>query len=598
MKLGIDFGTTNSSIAMYDGNELHRVQLDAGNDNPYILPSLIYVDRDQNARVGTAAATSYLESETGRPVSWERRRVGEIDVYASEMHYVQDVHVMVDAAAQGRLLQYVKTGLRDPSYHGTQIFDRYYTVDELVAIILRHLKSQAEQAFQDGSHQVVLGRPVRYSDDDAITRRAEEIMFRAARLAGFDDIRFAMEPVGAAYSYHRAAPKRQTAFIFDFGGGTLDFTIAELGGKKDPKVIATHGVLVGGDDLDRRIMQYLRKYFGAPILPAYILDLLDNWQTMPELSRTAMMKTMDEYRALGADATAIAALKTLATRNVGFKLFREIEQTKKQLSANLFDPLDFDFENIAIHESISREQFEALIYHEIERVEQGIMQTLNIAEIDPTKIDIVLRTGGTSAVPVFTGLLARIFGEGKLAEMDLFTSVVGGLAVIANEGVGTKPRYAARYDAARVITNLHVGASVSVLPVSAPQLYTARIGEKPYSDTEYTIVRMPVDLSGLPAIRLAQTDKAATGAAYLEFDLPRRARVFVAYDAAAKEIPIWLRVFTPEKMALIVNQYGAERLMQVYSKDFSGGHVVLGANSADGVRGDVFMNYLTMIQAS
>lgn len=593
MKLGIDFGTTNSSIAMYDGSELHRVQLDAGNDNPYILPSLIYVNRDQNARVGTAAATAYLESETGRPVSWERRRVGEIDVYASDMHYVQDVNVMVDAAAQGRLLQYVKTGLRDPLYHGTQIFDRYYTVDELVAIILQHLKSQAEHAFQEGSAQVVLGRPVRYSEDDAITRRAEEIMFRAAQLAGFDDIRFAMEPVGAAYSYHRSAPKRQTAFIFDFGGGTLDFTIAELRGKKDPKVIATHGVLVGGDDLDRRIMQYLRKYFGAPILPAYILDLLDNWQTMPELSRSAMMKTMDEYRALGAEAAAIAALKTLATRNVGFKLFREIEQTKKQLSTNISDPVDFEFENIAIHESISREQFEALIFHEIEKVEQGIMQTLEIAGIDPAKIDIVLRTGGTSAVPVFTALLARFFGEGKLAEMDLFTSVVGGLAVIANEGGGVKPRYAARYDPARVLANIHVGASVA-----APLVYTARIGEKPYVDAEYTIARMPVDLSGLPAIRLAQADKAATSSSYLEFDLPRRARVFVAYDAEAKAIPTWLRSFAEEKMGVIVNQYGAERLMQVYSKDFAAGRVSLGGNFADGARGSVFMNYIVTIQAS
>ncbi len=593
MKLGIDFGTTNSSVAMYDGNELHRLHLDAGNDNPYILPSLIYVDRDQNTRVGTAAATAYLESETGRPVSWERRHVGEIDVYASDMHYVQDVNVMVDVAAQGRLLQYVKTGLRDPMYHGTQIFDRYYTVDELVAIILRHLKSQAEQTFQDTSHQVVIGRPVRYSDDDAITRRAEEIMFRAARLAGFDDVRFALEPVGAAYSYHRSAPKRQTAFIFDFGGGTLDFTIAELGGRKDPKVIATNGVLVGGDDLDRRIMQYLRIYFGAPILPSYILDLLDNWQTMPELSRSPMMKTMDEYRALGAGANAIAALKTLATRNVGFKLFRQIEQTKKQLSSNLTDSLDFEFENINIHESISREMFEALIFHEIEKVEQGVTQTLDIAGIAPTKIDIVLRTGGTSAVPIFTALLARVFGEAKLAEMDLFTSVVGGLAVIANEGGGVKPRYAARYDPTRVMANMRAGANGSALP-----LYIAHIGERPYSDAEYTIARMPVDLSGLPAIRLAQADKSVTDVAYLEFDLTRRARLFVAYDAAANEIPIWLRAFTPEKMAMIVNQYGAERLMQVYSKDFSAGHVSLGGNFAEDARGNVFMNYLVIVKSA
>jgi hypothetical chaperone protein len=591
MKLAIDFGTTNSSIAMFDGSELHRLRLDAGNDNPYILPSLIYIDRQHTARVGTAAAAAYLESETGRTVSWERRRVGEIDVYASDMHYVQDVNVMVDAAAQGRLLQYVKTGLRDPMYQGTQIFDRYYTVDELVAIILRHLKSKAEEAFQTASHQVVIGRPVRYSDDDSITRRAEEIMFRAARLAGFDDVRFALEPVGAAYSYHRAAIKRQIAFIFDFGGGTLDFTIAELGGKKKPKIIATHGVLVGGDDLDRRIMQSLRNYFGAPILPAYLLDLLDNWQTMPELSRSSMTKTMDEYRALGADASAIAALKTLVTRNVGFKLFRSIEQTKKQLSSNLSDRLDFDFENISIHETIAREQFEALIDHEIEQVEHGVLETLKIARLTLSKIDIVLRTGGTSAVPVFTALLARTFGEAKLAELDLFTSVVGGLAVIAHEGGVVRPRYAARYDPSRVVSNPSVGANCR-----STSVYAARVGEKSYSDAEHTIARMPVDLSGLPAIRLEQADKADTSPAHLAFDLIRPARVFVAYDATAKEIPTWLRSFSAEKMAMIVNQYGAERLMQIYSKDFPAGRVALGANLADGAKGDVFMNYLVIVR--
>jgi hypothetical protein len=216
-----------------------------------------------------------------------------------------------------------------------------------------------------------------------------------------------------------------------------------------------------------------------------------------------MTKTMDEYRALGADANAIAALKTLVMRNVGFKLFRQIEQTKKNLSSNLTDTLDFGFENISIHELISREQFEALIFHEIERVEQGVMQTLDIAGIAPTKIDIVLRTGGTSAVPIFTALLARIFGEARLAQMDLFTSVVGGLAVIASEGGGIRPRYAARYDPPRVLTNIRAGANGS-----ASSLYTAH--RRTTTAMPVLIARMPVDLSGLPAIRLAQADKSVT----------------------------------------------------------------------------------------
>jgi hypothetical chaperone protein len=254
MRMGIDFGTTNSAVACYDGRTLSRWVLDPANDNPHVLPSLLYIDREQRATVGISAATEYLQRETGRPVKWEKRRVGEIDVINAGLSYVQTVHIMVDTAARGRLLQYVKTALRDTKYQGTQVFDRFYTLDELIAIILRSLKQRAEEALGETSREVVLGRPVRFSDDPAVGERAQEILYKAARLAGFEAIQFELEPIGAAYDYHRAARERKLAFIFDFGGGTLDLTVAQLGGEQAPRVLATHGILVGGDDLDRRLM--------------------------------------------------------------------------------------------------------------------------------------------------------------------------------------------------------------------------------------------------------------------------------------------------------------------------------------------------------
>src|SRR5512139_1930639 len=156
-RFGIDFGTTNSAIAFFDGRELHRPTLDPGSDNPLVLPSLLYIDRQQRPTAGLAAARQYLQHETGRRATWEKRRVGEIDVVASGVSYVQTVHVLVDTGAQGRLLQYVKTALRDPGYDGTQIFDRFYTVDELIALILRPLKVSAEQQLQTECHSVVMG---------------------------------------------------------------------------------------------------------------------------------------------------------------------------------------------------------------------------------------------------------------------------------------------------------------------------------------------------------------------------------------------------------------------------------------------------------
>ncbi len=598
MRLGIDFGTTNSAVAAYDGRTLSRWVLDPANDNQHVLPSLLYIDRSQRSLVGTLAATEYLEKETGRPVKWEKRKVGEIDVVASGVSYVQTVHIMVDTAANGRLLQYVKTALRDPKYEGTQVFDRFYTIDELIAIVLRSLKTQAERALGEECREVVLGRPVRFSDDLAVGERAQEILYKAGRLAGFDDIRFELEPIGAAYYFHRSARDRKRAFIFDFGGGTLDLTVAELGGDLAPRVLATHGVLVGGDDLDRRIMQSLFKYFGGPAvgkpsLPGYLMDALDNWQTMPVLARSDVLKRLDEYRTSGVSAREIAALKALVTRNLGFKLFREIEQVKKALSENYIAALDFEYEEISVHEHFTRRQFEGMIHNEVARVQEGIRHTLAQAGVNPTQIDVVLRTGGTCAVPIFKELLEQTFGVEKVTEMDLLTSVVGGLATVAREGGGSHPPYARRYD----LSGIPVAGSIRAKSARPYERYEFRIGAQCYRDKPYTLRRVPVELGGLPAIRTAQEDKGSTAKLFMQFDLDRASRVHVAYDAEALGIPNWLREFESQGMRIIVDQSGTRRDFVVFAKDFEPGCVKLGGNRAAGQTGDVFMNYFVVIKA-
>lgn len=598
MRPGIDFGTTNSSIARFDGNRLHRLELDPANDNASILPSLIYIDREQRAKVGTAAATEYLRRETGRAVSWEKRRVGEIDVVNAGVSYVQTVHIMVDTAAQGRLLQYVKTSLRDPGYEGTQVFGRFYTVDELIAILLRWLKTRADEEFGEESDGVVIGRPVRFSDDAAITERAEEMLYKAARLAGFEKISFELEPIGAAAFYHRSVERRQRALIFDFGGGTLDLTVAELGGPLAPRILATHGVLVGGDDLDKRLMQSLYKYFGGaaapggkPPVPEYVLELLDNWQTMPILSRPHYLRLLEDLRARSGNPRSIAALRTLVSRNLGFKLFREIEQAKKTLSDKWIAPLVFGHEEIDIHENVTRKEFEGMIVREIERVERGIAQVMADAGVTPSDIEIVLRTGGTSAVPVFASLLERLFGEDKIREMDLLTSVVGGLAIIAEEGGGSTPPYELRYP-----RRLDLLGSIQAASHRPYAWYEFRVGAQCYIDHPYTLRRLPAALSGLPAIATAQADKTATAKRFLEFNLPRAARVYVAYDNAVKGVPEWLRSFEPHTFQVLVDQWGTERSFRLLSREFAPGRVALGGNAGPGQSESVFMNYLVIVQ--
>jgi hypothetical chaperone protein len=596
-RFGIDFGTTNSAIAFFDGRELHRPTVDPGSANPLVLPSLLYIDRQHHSTAGLAAAREYLHHETGRRATWEKRRVGEIDVITSDFSYVQTVHVLVDTGAHGRLLQYIKTALRDPGYDGTQIFDRFYTVDELIALILRPLKASAEEQLNRECQNVVIGRPVKFSLDPAVSDRAQEILYKAARLAGFADIRFEMEPIGAMYFYHRTSPQRELALIFDFGGGTLDLTLAEVGGPPPPLIIATLGVLVGGDDLDKRVMQYLLKYFGGlprpghRALPPDVLDLLENWQTMPLLSRPNYLKILNEYRA--DNSAAIDALITLVTHNLGFQLFREIEQAKIRLSDALSAPLTFKHSNIHIHETITRYKFEELIAPEIEAVDSGVRQILHDAAIKPEQVDVVLRTGGTSAVPAFTDLLAEIFDRRKLRSLELLTSVVGGLAIAAHEDRGQSPAYEVIYpkNSADVVRDIQSETQRD------HQVYEFRIDAVCYLDAPYAVTRIPVTLSGLSAIRTAQADKATEAEEFLHLHLARPATIFIAYDADAARTPHWLADFVREAMMIEVDQLGTPRFFKVYSRKFEAGPVTLGGNRAAGSVGNVFLHYLIIIRS-
>ncbi|MDX9955696.1 MAG: hypothetical protein RBT75_16465, partial [Anaerolineae bacterium] len=106
MRIGIDFGTTNSAVAYYDGETLHPVEIDPGNDNPRVLPSLIYIKRDHATSLGSSASAEYLEQETGRRPVWEKRHMGAIEIVvggpgSGPIQYMHDIFDQVDIAANG-----------------------------------------------------------------------------------------------------------------------------------------------------------------------------------------------------------------------------------------------------------------------------------------------------------------------------------------------------------------------------------------------------------------------------------------------------------------------------------------------------------------
>ncbi len=439
--VGLDFGTSNSSIARLKEDQVELFELDPGGINPRMLRSFIYITREQETFVGTEAVARYQALETGRPVLWESRHMGEVQMVVGggggPIIYWDDMFIQVDTAARGRLIQSIKSALRIPGYEGTEIFEQFYPVEDLIAILLGALRERCEAATGEQVTGVVLGRPVKFSDEPEVDARAQQTLEQAARQAGFEDIRFEYEPVAAAYLYHRQTGERQPVLVFDFGGGTLDMTVINAGGDEPPEVLATHGVLLGGDDLDRALLQPLKKHFGEGAklrdrtpLPAHLMGMLDSWQTMVLLSRP-------EYRGIlraarrGSAPQAIQRLENLVYRNLGFTLFQAIETAKIQLSAAATAELEIDQDGLRLRDLLTRTQFEGLIRTELDRCDQALTEVLHLAGLQADQIQAVLRTGGSAEIPAISRLLGDRLGYDRLRPLNPFETIVGGLAVQA-----------------------------------------------------------------------------------------------------------------------------------------------------------------------
>jgi hypothetical chaperone protein len=116
MIVGMDFGTTNSGMAEYDGRQVNVLPLDPGNANPKVARTSLYITNDQTIFIGREAVDRYFSDNVGRPVKLQKVWVGEIEFFGGDMYYVTDVYTWVDILSPGRLFLSIKTGLRDAEY--------------------------------------------------------------------------------------------------------------------------------------------------------------------------------------------------------------------------------------------------------------------------------------------------------------------------------------------------------------------------------------------------------------------------------------------------------------------------------------------------
>src|SRR5256885_2882699 len=153
-----------------------------------------------------------------------------------------EAHIYTDTSSPGRLFQALKTFLGDPLETRTNVFGDAKGLEDLIALILVHVRKRAEELTGTAPEAITLGRPVRFIGGDDAEARATGRLRAAAELAGFREVRFVPEPIAAA---HAADIGPGTSLVFDFGGGTLDLCVVrrDAGGLG---VLATAGGPLGG----------------------------------------------------------------------------------------------------------------------------------------------------------------------------------------------------------------------------------------------------------------------------------------------------------------------------------------------------------------
>lgn len=442
MIAGMDFGTTHSGLAIYDGQQLRTIPLNA-NSSERVTPTILYITNEQKIWFGREAMNAYFEQNLGRPSKMEKVWVGEItQTFAELPTFVRDVYVWVDVLSPGRLFLSFKTDLSDATYTGTAIGRFFYTLEDIATTYLYIAKRRAERFLGHELTELVLGRPVRFNNDPEADQLAQARLLEAAWRAGYEKVYFEYEPIAAAYYYETTISRPQNVLVFDFGGGTLDITIMRLG-ERQRRVLATGGVPIAGDVFDRKIVRAkIPRLFGEGSLyrsmnkklpvPSWIYDSFGDWRTILNLQTPEQMQTLRTIMPAADKRRELAALIKLVSSNYSLKLFEVVERVKRQLSEQNEALIRLEGEGFAIRVPLTRIEFERLIRPEYNIIAQNLDETLKASGLRASEIDVVIRTGGSSQIPLFQQLLAQKFGEEKVKALDIFGSVTAGLGVIGH----------------------------------------------------------------------------------------------------------------------------------------------------------------------
>ncbi|HEV2961043.1 MAG TPA: Hsp70 family protein [Candidatus Angelobacter sp.] len=423
--IGVDFGTTNSSIARAnESGEVELAQFPTAGAMTDAYRSLLYLEQQKERGVNA------LKSWTG-PEGIERYLAAE---------------------TKGRLIQSLKSFLSSRNLQGTEVFGRRVTLEDLIARILRDLREKAEIQFGSAIDSAVVGRPVRFvgAENDVDNTFAEDRLRLAFRAAGFEFVEFELEPVAAAHYYESTLDHDELILIGDFGGGTSDFSLVHVGptirqrGRRPADLLGNAGIGIAGDAFDSKIIrQLVSPALGAGTemrsidkilpVPSWVYSKLERWHHLSLLRAKEVTDMLRSVHAQALEPKKIAALLDLIQEDLGYHLHRAVQKVKSELSEKPGATFCFSEGSVDLQAVVERVSFERWISDELQQIEGCIDSLLLSCGVKPGDIDMVFLTGGSSFVPAVRKIFETRFGADCIRAGNEFTSVARGLALKASE---------------------------------------------------------------------------------------------------------------------------------------------------------------------
>jgi len=413
--IGIDFGTTNSSIAVArDEKTVEALQFRTETGTTETYRSVLYFEPKTPGVSGPKAIERYLSVDE-----------------------------------KGRLIQSLKSFLASRTFTGTNIYGRPFSVEDLITIMLRDLRLQAEEQIGTFEGPVVVGRPVRYSnaDTEEDNQFALDRLKRALDKAGIGPVIFEYEPVAAAYFYESTLDHDELILIGDFGGGTSDFSLLRVGpgARRDNmhRIFGTEGVALAGDAFDARVVRNLislklgrtseyRSLDKILPMPEWVYSDLERWHYLSFLKSNDTIQMLRSIQSQSFEPQKIAALLHIVQNDLGFYLHRSVQQMKEELSSDVIGTFAFEDHVVQMRGRVKRPTFEGWIEEDLEKIRDCIDRLLGRTNIGRSEVDRIFLTGGSSLVPAVRRIFEEQFGAEKISSGSEFTSVAKGLALRAS----------------------------------------------------------------------------------------------------------------------------------------------------------------------